>query len=110
MSERLLVVADVPDVVEYVQSLHSTATDSPLGRALSLSLNLHPVGVKPPELRYKEFTTQMGLDPDTNATKKLDCSDSNATWLTALFDQVLDATPNSGVDSWWTDGDWSEKW
>jgi len=24
--------------------------------------------------------------------------------VSALFDQVLDATPDSGVDSWWTDG------
>ena len=86
--------AYVPDVVSFVQSLHSTAPDSPLGRALALSLNLHPIGVEPAELRYREFAAQMGLDPDDNATKKLPCSDSNATWLAALFDQVLDAAPD----------------
>jgi hypothetical protein len=71
---------------------------------MSLSLNLHPVGVEPTELRYHEFVEQLGLDPDANSTKKLPCSDSNATWLEAFFDQVLDGTPNSGVDTWWTDG------
>jgi alpha-glucosidase (family GH31 glycosyl hydrolase) len=90
------------DVQEFVQSLHSTAADSPLQRAMALSLNLHPIGVEPAELRYNPFQQQVGADPALKAT--LRCDLQNETWMTALFDQVLDAPPNSGVDSWWTDG------
>jgi alpha-glucosidase (family GH31 glycosyl hydrolase) len=93
---------DTADVQDFVQSLHSNAKSSPLGRSMSLSLNVHPIGVQPTELRYKEFERQIGADPSLNQT--LACQLGNETWMTALFDQVLDAEPNSGVDSWWTDG------
>eukprot|EP00037_Helgoeca_nana_P027024 m.307306 g.307306 ORF g.307306 m.307306 type:complete len:694 (+) comp27380_c0_seq1:102-2183(+) len=93
---------DPAEVQAFVQSLHSTDPTSPLGRPLALSLNLHPVGVEPPELRYPEFERQIGADPTKNQT--MPCSQSNETWMSALFDQVLDAPPNSGVDSWWTAG------
>ena len=93
---------ETADVQDFVQSLHSTAKSSPLGRSMALSLNLHPVGVQPVELRYQEFERQVHADPALNET--LACTLSNETWMTALFDQVLDAEPNAGVDSWWTDG------
>jgi hypothetical protein len=90
------------EVTDFVQSLHSSAASSPLGRPMALSLNLHPVGVEPSEMRYVEFERQVGADPTKNTT--LPCMLSNETWVTALFDQVLDAEPNGAVDSWWTDG------
>ena len=93
---------DTDEVVDFAQSLHSNDKASPLGRPLSLSLNLHPVGVEPVELRYREFEAQVGADPSKNAT--LPCTLGNETWMSALFDQVLDAPPNAAVDSWWTDG------
>ena len=62
----------------------------------------HPVGVEPAELRYREFEQQVHANPALNAT--LPCMLSNETWMDAYHDQVLDAPPNSGVDSWWTDG------
>ena len=51
---------ETADVQEFVQSLHSNAKSSPLGRSMALSLNIHPVGVEPVELRYKEFERQVG--------------------------------------------------
>ena len=47
------------DVQDFVQSLHSTDTASPMQRPLALSLNLHAVGVEPEELRYREFMQQV---------------------------------------------------
>eukprot|EP01051_Picozoa_sp_SAG22_P001507 SAG22_NODE_60_length_23423_cov_8.445250_11_plen_1063_part_00 len=93
---------DTAEVTDFIQSLHSSAASSPLGRPMALSLNLHPVGVEPAELRYDEFELQVGADPALNKTQS--CVLTNETWITALFDQVLDAEPNGGVDSWWTDG------
>jgi hypothetical protein len=93
---------DTTSVTDFVQSLHSADPASPLGRSMALSLNLHPIGVEPAELRYAEFQRQVGADPAKNQT--LPCDLLNETWMTALFDQVLDAAPNAAVDSWWTDG------
>jgi len=82
-------------VIAFVQSLHSTATTSPLERAMSLSLNLHPVGVEPPELRYSEFQRALSVNPALNAT--IPCTLSNATWMAALFDQV---SPIRSISRW----------
>ena len=53
------------DVQDFVQSLHSTDTASPMQRPLALSLNLHAVGVEPEELRYREFMQQVTCTTNT---------------------------------------------
>jgi alpha-glucosidase (family GH31 glycosyl hydrolase) len=87
----------IPDPLGFQAFLHSS--DNPLGHPLATSLNGHSQsGIGPCQANYTAFARAIGADPADQAN--LHCDMSNATWVKALFDTMLDP---KRIDYWWTD-------
>ena len=83
-----------PDHKGFLDFLHK--------QGLKCSLNLHPAdGVRSHEAQYEQMAREVGIDPETKQTVKLDIL--NPDFMEKYFDILHHPHEDEGVDFWWMD-------
>ena len=71
-------------------------------KGLKITLNLHPAdGFDPYEWCYPALAESMGKDPD--GKKRIGWMNSDKTFMSHMFEQVMHPMQEQGVDFWWLD-------